>query len=84
VERGPATLGNHPLLVDREKHDGKAEKGRGKKMHLSKSQLPDAWPHWPASKPAQPREVDRRTAGLTRSASASARAAARWLVDRCR
>jgi len=29
VERGPATLVNHPLLVDREKKDGKAEKEKG-------------------------------------------------------
>lgn len=37
VERGPATLGNHPLLVDREKHDGKAEKGREKKCTCPKA-----------------------------------------------
>jgi len=43
AERGPATLVNHPLLVDREKEkrDGKAEGERKRR--------PEAWPHWPAS-----------------------------------
>lgn len=63
MERGPATLVNHPLLADREKKDGKAEKEKGA---CSKSQpWMEAWPHWPASSRATPTG---RPAGRARSA----------------